>query len=138
MAKKINQWSLTLLRIILGIIYIYHGYLKLFVAGGFAGTIGLFTKIGIPLPGVFALIVAVLEFGGGILLLIGLLTRWISLGIVIEMMVAIFKLHIQNGFLAGKNGYEFPMLAIAALIIIIVNGPGTLSIGKLMKNKHFH
>ena len=52
MAKKnnMNEWSLALLRVVLGVIFLYHGYLKLFVAGGFTGTVNFLTSLGVPIP----------------------------------------------------------------------------------------
>ena len=134
---KISQWSLTLLRVVLGIIFLYHGYVKLFVPGAFVGTVGLFTKIGIFLPKISALVVSVVEFAGGILLILGLLTRWTTLLLIIEMVVALFTLHLRNGFLVSNGGYEFVLLILAALVVIISSGAGKLSVGKkYFKNKH--
>ena len=134
MAKnKFGEWSLALLRAVLGFIFAYHGYLKLFTAGGLPGTALLFSKIGIPFPNIFAVIVAFAEFGGGILLLIGLLTRFTSLALIFEMLVAFFKIHLKNGFIITQNsyGYEFILLILICLFIILINGAGKLSLGKL-------
>ena len=70
MAKKpeFNQWSLALLRAVLGVIFIYHGYLKLFVVGGLPGTLAYFQSLGLPYPNVAAVVVAFAEFVGGLLL----------------------------------------------------------------------
>lgn len=138
MAKN-NQWSLTLLRIVLGIIFMYHGYVKLFLPGGFVGTVDLFTSIGIILPKFSALVVAVLEYFGGLLLIIGLLTRWIAVLLILEMLVAFFKVHIKQGFLVTSQayGYEFILLILTVLIVILLSGAGKLSLGKrFFKNKH--
>ena len=133
---QLSQWSLTLLRVVLGVIFLYHGYLKLFAPGGFNGTVGLFTTLGIPAPVYSALLVSVLEFAGGILLLIGLLTRWTVLLLTFEMLVAFFTVHMKNGFLVGSGGYEFVLLILAGLVIVIANGAGSLSVGKRFKSRH--
>src|SRR3989338_4981472 len=136
--NKLNGWALTLLRLILGIIFAYHGYIKLFLPGGFKGTANFFIAIGIPLPVYSALLVSVAEFIGGILLLIGLLTRLASLILIIEMLVALFKVHLKQGFFISTTayGYEFILLILAALVVVLVNGAGKLSVGKKFKNKH--
>lgn len=136
--NKLNGWALTLLRLILGIIFAYHGYIKLFLPGGFKGTANFFIAIDIPLPVYSALLVSVAEFIGGILLLIGLLTRWASLILIIEMLVALFKVHLKQGFFISTTayGYEFILLILAALVVVLVNGAGKLSVGKKFKNKH--
>ncbi|HLC60606.1 MAG TPA: DoxX family protein [Candidatus Nanoarchaeia archaeon] len=127
---RFRQWSLTLLRITLGFIFAYHGYLKLFVPGGFNGTIVFFTSIGIPLPLYSALLVSIVEFVGGIFLIAGFLAKWTSMVIIIDMLAALFKVHLKNGFLIVHGGYEFVATLIVALVVILLNGPGILSLDR--------
>lgn len=137
--NKFSEWTLTLLRVVLGIIFTYHGYAKLFVKGALPGTAQFFAAIGIPLANYAAVLVAFLEFFGGLLLILGLLTRWISVLLIIEMLVAFFKVHLKQGFMITSTayGYEFISLILAALIAVLVNGAGALSVGKkFFKNKH--
>lgn len=137
MAKNnLSQWSLTLLRAALGFIFAYHGYLKLFVPGGFAGTVGFFTMLKIPVPLYSALLVSVVEFAGGIFLLLGMITKWSSLLLLIDMLVAFFMVHLKNGFSVSKGGYEFVLVLLAGLVVVLVNGAGKLSLGKLFKKKY--
>ena len=133
--NKLNQWSLTILRIILGVIFTYHGYLKLFAPGGFTGTVGFFTAIKIPLPVFSALLVSVVEFAGGLLLLSGILVRLVSAALIIEMLVAFFKVHIKQGFFISQQayGYEFILLILASLIVVLVNGAGKYSVKEIWK-----
>ncbi|MBI2646894.1 DoxX family protein [Candidatus Woesearchaeota archaeon] len=135
--NSISQWTLTLLRLILGIIFTYHGYLKLFAPGGFTGTVDFFTKISIPLPVYSALIVSVVEFVGGLFLIFGILSWWSSILLLIDMLVAFFVVHWKNGLLVSKGGYEFVLILIAVLIVIIANGPGKLSMGKMLSKKKY-
>jgi len=137
MAKnKTNELALALLRVVLGIIFTYHGYTKLFVSGGFTGTIQFFAAIGIPLPTYAALLVSVVEFVGGLCLVFGLLTKWSTLLLIINMLVAFFSVHLKNGFSVSKGGYEFVLLILAALVVVLVNGAGKLSLGKLFRSRH--
>ena len=141
MAKnnKFNQLSLTLLRIVLGIIFVYHGYIKLFVKGNLPATASFFAQIGIPLANASAVLVAFVEFIGGLLLLIGLLTRLASVILILEMLVAFFMVHLNKGFLVSKGGYEFVLLILAGLFVILVNGAGRLSFGKMFfKGRYWH
>ena len=140
MAKNnMNQWSLTFLRVVLGFVFVYHGYLKLFVSGGFTGTVDFFTSIGLPLPLYAALVASVVEFVGGLFLLFGVITKWTSLALVLEMLIAFFVVHLKNGLLVSKGGYEFVLVLIAALVVLFANGSGKLSLGKkLFKNKQLH
>ena len=135
---KFRQWSLTLLRIALGFIFAYHGYLKLFAPGGFKGTVAFFAAIGIPLPLYSALLVSIVEFAGGIFLIAGFLAKWSSMVLIVDMLVALFKVHLKNGFLVGKGGYEFVIILLAGLIVILSSGPGKLALGKLFKKKFLH
>ena len=137
MAKNnFNQWSLAFLRAVFGFVFAYHGYLKLFAPGGFAGTVSFFAMIKIPLPLYSALIVSVVEFAGGIFLIFGMVTKLSSLLLLIDMLVAFFMVHMKNGFLISKGGFEFVIILIAGLVIILVNGAGKISVGKLFKNKY--
>lgn len=141
MAKnnKFNEWSLTVLRIVLGIIFTYHGYGKLFVIGGLPGTAAFFAQVGIPLANVSAVVVAFAEFFGGLSLLLGMLTKWASLVLFVEMLVAFFAVHLKAGFLVSGGGYEFVLLILASLAVIFFNGAGKLSFGKrFFKNKQLH
>lgn len=136
--NNFSGWSLTLLRVVLGFIFAYHGYLKLFVAGSLPGTSLFFSQIGLPLPNISAVIVAFAEFVGGMLLLIGLLARFTSLALLFEMLVAFFKVHLRSGFLVSKGGYEFVLLIIVSLIVILANGSGRFSLGKIFKGKYWN
>ena len=139
MAKnKLNEWSLTLLRIVLGVIFTYHGHMKLFVPGGFTGSVQFFASIGLPAPLYSALIVSFLEFFGGLLLLIGMLTRWVLALLIIEMLVAFFKVHLRSGFFISQTayGYEYLLLILASLVVLLAGGAGRLSLGKMFKNKN--
>ena len=141
MAKNnFNELSLALLRAVLGFMFMYHGYLKLFVPGAFNATIGFFTAIGLPLPLYSALLASLAEFVGGILLILGLLTRYASLVLIFEMLVAFFKVHLKQGYIISQNvyGYEYIVLILTTLVVILINGPGKLSVGKMFKNKHLH
>ena len=141
MAKNnLSQWTLALLRVVLGIIFLYHGYAKLFVPGVFGGTVGFFAAINIPLPAYAALGVSVAEFLGGIFLLLGMVTKWTAAILIIEMLVAFFKVHFKQGFFIAPQsyGYEFVLLILAALIVVLVNGAGKLALGRMFRNKFLH
>lgn len=138
--NKISQWSLTLLRVVLGVIFLYHGSAKLFVKGALPGTSQFFSAIGIPLANYAAVLVAFVEFFGGILLILGLATRWTAVVIIFEMLVAFFKVHLKQGFMITPQayGYEFILLILTALVVVLVNGAGSLSVGKrFFKSKHW-
>ena len=135
--NNLNQWTLTLLRVVLGIIFTYHGYAKLFLPGGFKGTVGFFTAINIPMATYAAVLVSFVEFAGGLFLVFGVLTKWAAFALLIEMLVALFKVHIKSGFFISQQayGYEYLLLILAALVVVLVNGSGKFSFGKFIKKK---
>src|SRR6266567_1165001 len=111
---RLHPLALLVLRIVLGIIMIAHGYPKVF--GGLSEHVHHVNNLG--LPGWLAYCSAAAEFFGGILLLVGLFTRIAALAILINMSVAIWKVHWKNGLL-GNGGYQFP-LALAAMAVALI------------------
>lgn len=115
--------GLLILRVALGIIFIYHGYPKL--AHSSHEMQGFFVEHG--LPGYFVYVAGVLETFGGALLLIGLFTRATALLLAIEMGVAIWKVHSNGGYLVVHN-YEFPLAVGAACFALATVGAGLISL----------
>ena len=115
------------MRLVLGAIMIAHGYHKVF--GGFHGHQQFVGSLG--LPGWMAYLSAGTEFFGGIGIVLGVFTRFLSLAFVIEMAIAIVKVHWKNG-LTGQGGYEFPIaLATQAFALMCFGGgPIGLNLGK--------
>ena len=97
------------------------------------GIISWFGEMGIPLPGLNAYLAASTEVGGAFLLLIGLGTRIISIPLMIVMLVAIFSVHLPNGFESGNNGFEIPVYYLIMLFTLFVYGGGKISIYGLIK-----
>jgi len=129
-----NDVSLTFLRLVLGVVFFAHGAQKMlgwFGGYGFHGTMGFFEHLGMPAPVGF--LVICIEFFGGLGLIVGLLTRIAALGIGVEMIGAIFMLHLPNGFFmnwAGNQkgeGFEYHLLAIAIAGTLLLRGAGKFS-----------
>ena len=114
--------GLLLLRLALGIIFIWHGYPKLTHPNAMHG---LFVQHG--LPGYFVTVAGVLEVFGGGLIILGFLTRIAALLLAIEMAVAIWKVHSAGGYLAVHN-YEFPLVLAAACFALATVGAGRASV----------
>lgn len=119
--------GLLVLRIAVGAVFIDHGRQKLFEMG-FAGVTGAFTHMGVPLPGVMGPFVALLEFFGGIALILGLLTRLVSLGLAIDMLVAILLVRLKDGF----SHYELEFLLCASGVALLLMGAGEFSIDAML------
>lgn len=126
--------SLTILRLVLGVVFFAHGAQKMlgwFGGYGFHGTMGAFTHMG--MPAALAFVIIATEFFGGLGLLVGLLTRIAALGISGLMIGAIFMVHLQNGFFMNwmgtqkGEGYEYHLLAIAIAAALLLRGAGAFS-----------
>lgn len=120
-----QQLGIALIRIATGIVFAAHGGQKLFVYG-FDGVTGAFAKMGVPMPGLTGPFIALLEFFGGLALIIGLLTRIAALGLAFNMLGAILLVHLAAGFFLPA-GYEFALTLFAASLGIALAGPGSLS-----------
>ncbi len=123
-----DSWGLLGLRLATGTIFIAHGLPKFgfLGGGGLEGTAGMMESMGIPLPMVAAFLIAASEAGGGILLIVGFLTRFAAATQVFAMLVAVFLVHFSNG-LAGKGGYQWAMLLGAAAFCLMIEGAGRYS-----------
>jgi len=112
---------LLVLRLVLGFIFIWHGYPKLTHPNAMHG---MFLQHG--LPGYFVSVAGVLEVFGGGLLILGFLTPIAAMLLAIEMAVAIWKVHSAGGYLAVHN-YEFPLVLAAACFALATVGAGRAS-----------
>jgi len=91
-----------------------------------------FSSIGIPFPVLNAYMAASMEITGVILLALGLLTRLISIPLIIIMIVAIIAVHLPNGFSAAYNGFEIPLYYMIFLLGFLAHGAGKFSIDRLI------
>ncbi len=121
-----------LIRVVAGVILMPHGAQKLFgwFGGyGLAGTGDFFADtLGLE-PGVlWAGLVGATEFFGGLMLALGLLTRPVAAAIAVLMAVAMFAVHLGNGFFWFNGGYEYPMLWGLVALAFVLRGGGALSL----------
>jgi putative oxidoreductase len=123
--------GLLLLRLVLGLTLAAHGGQKLFGwfgGHGIEGTGGWLEAMGFRPAKAQAVLVGASEFGGGLLVALGLLTSLGALAIAGVMLVAIATVHFSKGFFVTGGGYEFNLLIWAAAIALAFTGPGTFSI----------
>jgi putative oxidoreductase len=138
-----NDVAIMVIRIMLGLVFFPHGMQKLttmFGGYGFTGTMGFFTdKLGV--PAVFAFLAIMAEGVGWLGLVTGFLTRIAAFGIGVNMAVAVYLLHWQNGFFMNwfgnqkGEGFEYHLLVIAMVIALIIKGGGALSVDKVLTDK---
>ncbi len=127
-----EQSNATLpLRLIAGIIFTAHGAQKLFAwFGGYGleATGQWMQSIGLTPGYLMALMAGSAEFFGGLLLIVGLLTRATSFVLAITMAVAIVTVHLEHGLFMSNNGYEFALTLLAISISLMISGAGKLSL----------
>jgi putative oxidoreductase len=130
-SSSLSSCGLTILRIVIGIIFLVHGWQKIH-AIGFHGVTGMFSQIGIPLPTLSAGVVIAVEFLGGIALILGLGTRLAGLLLAIDMVGAIYFVHFKNGFYSNHGGYEFALALLGASLALAFSGPGAAALDSLI------
>jgi len=138
--NKKFQMTLLIIRVMVGVVVLAHGAQKLFgwFGGyGFEGTMGFFTKT-IGLPYIAGLLIIITETVGMVALILGIFGRFISGGLILIMLGAIFTTHGSFGFFMNWNGslagegYEFHLLIIALAAALVINGTGAFSIDQLI------
>src|SRR6202022_4830412 len=126
-----TAFGLLILRVVVGLILAGHGAQKLFGWWGGPGMNGwtqTVAKLRIRPAQPWARIAVLAEFGGGLLLALGLLSPLGNLAIAGSMIVAIVTVHLSKGFWVGKGGYEFNLAIIGGATAIAFTGPGTYSL----------
>ena len=135
-----DDWTLTLLRLVMGVIFFAHGAQKTFgwFGGyGFSGTMGFFTQI-MHIPAPFAFLAICAEFLGGVGLILGALGRVAAFGIACNMVVAILMVHHNFGLFMNWSGqqkgegFEYHLLAIAIAVVLMARGSGAFSVDRAL------
>jgi putative oxidoreductase len=134
----------TVLRLAVGAVFVAHGAQKLFGfpidevvmwgGGGLTGTAAFFAQLGLEPAFPLAIFVGLVELAGGLLLVAGAFTLVASVLLTVNMLVAVWTVHLASGFflnwtMAGGagHGYEFNLALIGALVSLMLTGPGALS-----------
>ncbi|HUJ96067.1 MAG TPA: DoxX family protein [Terriglobales bacterium] len=127
-----SSWGLTILRVVVGLAFLLHGWQKLFVmhvsgVGGFLGSLG------VPVPGLAAWVLTLVEFLGGAALILGLFTRWVAWLLAVDMVMAMLLVHAKHGFF--YPGVEYALTLMAANIALALTGPGAASVDGVLAKK---
>jgi len=138
-----NDWTLTVLRLVMGVTFFMHGAQKMlgwFGGYGFSGTMDFFTKV-MHIPAPFAALAILAEFLGGIGLIVGALTRIAAFGIATNMVVAVLMVHANVGFFMNwtgqqkGEGFEYHLLALAIAIVLMARGGGAFSVDRALSSR---
>jgi putative oxidoreductase len=131
-------YGITILRILVGIIFMAHGSQKLFgMFGGYGleGTGQYMASLGLNPGYLMALLSGSAEFFGGLALFLGLLVRPAAVVLIVMLVVAILSVHIHNGLFMANNGYEFGLALLGAAIAVLVEGAGRVSLDRVIATK---
>jgi putative oxidoreductase len=121
------------LRIPVGIIFAAHGAQKLFGwFGGYGleGTGQFFGSIGLNPGYLMALLAGLVEFLGGLALVLGVLVRPAAAALAFAMLIAVFAVHWSKGFFASNGGYEYALALLAASVALVLSGAGRFSVDR--------
>lgn len=122
--------GLAVLRIATGVVFLNHGYQKLFKMG-IGGVTGFFGHIGVPLPGVMATLITLLEVFGAVALIVGFLTRPLAVVFVLDMLGAILLVQLKNGF----SKFELEFLLLGAAVTLFFTGAGRYSVDAMIAGR---
>jgi len=144
MIKKLFQTSddiaLFLLRVLLGLVFLPHGAQKVlgwFGGHGFSATMTSFT-VNLGIPAFFAFLAILAESLGAAALVAGFLTRVAAFGLACNMVVAVFMLHLKNGFFMNwfgnqkGEGFEYHILVVAIALALMIRGGGKWSVDRMI------
>ncbi|MGX9293994.1 DoxX family protein [Tsukamurella paurometabola] len=140
MVKKLVTAQFTLLtvaRVILGVVFFAHGWQKV-VTNGLSATGKAFEGMGVPAPTLSAWFAGLAELVGGALLIVGFAVPIVAVVLIVDMLGAIFTVHLDNGFFAANpgGGIELPLVLIAGLLAVAAVPQTSLGVDALLlKNK---
>jgi putative oxidoreductase len=136
MSKSLNSlqpWGAFFLRLVLGFAMVYHGYSKVIPAGGFHGgnTLSALDRhshfvVSLGMPYWLGYVSALTEFFGGILILLGLLTRFAAFLIACNMLVALVTVNRHHGY----SGSEYSLALFVIALMILFYGAGSCALDR--------
>ena len=120
--------ALLILRVVLGVVFVLHGWNHGFGAGGLDGTTRWFASMGLRPARIHAIVSTYMEIAVGFALLAGLFTPFAAAGAIGIMLTAFATVHRPNGFFIFRDGYEYVLVVAAALTSLAILGPGSWSL----------
>lgn len=134
LVHRLRGWGPTVLRVVVGLIFLAHGGQKL-LGQGFDGVVGMTEGLGIPAPAVSAVVLVLVEFVGGAALILGLFTRLFAIPLAFSTLVATILVHLPNGFFSSSGGVEFTLLLMFACVALALTGPGEASLDRFLAQR---
>jgi len=142
-SRFMRYWAPIPLRLMIGTAFVIHGFPKLFTIAGHEQFQTMLASMRVPLPAAASWALGGLEFFGGLALIAGLLIVPVTVLLTIEMLVALFAVHLPHGFnfvnitgmtaagpQFGMPGYEVNLLYISGLVSLMMSGAGAVSVSE--------
>jgi putative oxidoreductase len=126
MPNKKSECLYFIFRVLVGLMFLQHGAQKLFGWFGSQGSVELASLMGLA---------GVIEFFGGLVIVLGIFTRAAALIAAVEMLVAYIRAHLPNGLIPIQNRGELVILFFAAFLVLFAYGAGKWSLGKFLFKK---
>jgi putative oxidoreductase len=133
-SDRLRGWGPTILRVMVGFIFLAHGSQKLF-GQGFDGVASMMEGLGVPAPALAAVALVLTEVVGGAALILGLFTRLSAVPLAFSMLVATVLVHLPNGFFSSSGGIEFTLLLTVACVALALTGPGKASLDRVLARR---
>ncbi len=124
---QLQGWGITVLRVVIGIIFLVAAGQKLFVAD--------FSKLESLLPVPIIMVGSLVELLCGAALVVGLLTRWVSITLALLMLLNVLVVHLPYGFFVESGGYEYALLRLAASATLALAGPGRVALDNVIVSR---
>jgi putative oxidoreductase len=131
--ENLTNWGILILRVAIGIVMFAHGSQKVLGIWGGKGLDTTVTMMSgmLGIPPFLVYLSAFTEFLGGLGLLLGVLTRFFGIAVIINMLVAVLAVHLKNGFFAPM-GFEYPGTLACIALAITIAGPGRYSLDHII------
>lgn len=127
MCKLLQQYGPLIGRILLSVIFIIAGARKMF---NFADTAGYMASKGLPMTEVLLVVTIIIEFGGGLMILIGWQARWAATAIFLFLIPVTVIFHPVWADAAEFNAFFKNLAIMGGMMYIMIYGPGPLSLGR--------
>lgn len=137
--SKLMAWAPLPMRLVVGYGFLAHGFAKL--GRGPEHFAGILQALGMPLPKLLSWATILVEIGGGLAIALGAFVTTVSIPMIAILLVAIFTVHLPNGFSSiklqavthagaqfGQPGYECDLLYLAGLLVLMLGGAGPLAV----------
>ncbi|WP_018297556.1 DoxX family protein [Corynebacterium lubricantis] len=127
----VRDFTLLLVRFVLGVVFVARGYQHWFV-DGIDAVAAQFGAWNIPQAKFSAYLASSVELIGGALLIIGLMTTVVAGILLLQVALALYFVHVNNGFFVESGGVEYPAVLCIALLIVVVFGAGRASLDEVL------